>query len=69
MGGEALGPVKALCHSVGECQGDEVEVGGWESTVIEAEGEEMWWDNGLPGSWGQTGKGDNIWNVNKENIQ
>jgi hypothetical protein len=28
MGGEALGPVKALCPSIGECQGQEVEVGG-----------------------------------------
>jgi hypothetical protein len=28
MGGEALGPVKALNHSVGECQGQEVGVGG-----------------------------------------
>ena len=28
MGGEALGPVKALCPSVGECQGQEAEVGG-----------------------------------------
>jgi hypothetical protein len=27
-GGEALGPVKALCPSVEECQGGEVEVGG-----------------------------------------
>jgi hypothetical protein len=27
MGGEALGPVKALCPSVGECQGQEVGVG------------------------------------------
>jgi hypothetical protein len=25
--GEALGPVKALCPSVGECQGQEVRVG------------------------------------------
>jgi hypothetical protein len=24
MGGEALGPVKVLCLSVGECQGQEV---------------------------------------------
>jgi len=24
MGGEAFGPVKARCPSVGECQGDEV---------------------------------------------
>ena len=28
MGGEALGPVKAPCHSVGECQGQEAGVGG-----------------------------------------
>jgi hypothetical protein len=28
MGGEALGPVKVLCPSIGECQGQEVGVGG-----------------------------------------
>jgi len=28
MGEEALGPVKARCPSVGECQGQEAEVGG-----------------------------------------
>jgi hypothetical protein len=28
MGGEALGPVKALCLSAGEYQGQEVGVGG-----------------------------------------
>ena len=28
MGGEVLGPVKALCPSVGECQGQEAAVGG-----------------------------------------
>jgi hypothetical protein len=28
MGGEAVGPMKALCPSVGECQGPEVGVGG-----------------------------------------
>jgi hypothetical protein len=28
VGGEALGPVKARCHSVGECQGGEAGVGG-----------------------------------------
>ena len=27
MGGEALGPVKALCPSIGKCQGQEVGVG------------------------------------------
>jgi hypothetical protein len=29
MGGEALGPVKAGCPSVGECQGGKAGVGGW----------------------------------------
>jgi hypothetical protein len=29
MGGEVLGPVKALCPSVGECQGQEAGVGGF----------------------------------------
>jgi hypothetical protein len=28
MGGEALGPVKILCSSIGECQKQEVKVGG-----------------------------------------
>ena len=28
VGGEALGPVKVLCPSTGECQGQEVGVGG-----------------------------------------
>ena len=31
MGGEDLGPVKVLCSSVGECQGQEAGVGGWVS--------------------------------------
>jgi hypothetical protein len=30
IGGEALGPVKTPCSSVGKCQGSEVGVGGWE---------------------------------------
>jgi hypothetical protein len=30
MGGEVLGPVKAQCPSVGECQGREAGVGRWE---------------------------------------
>jgi hypothetical protein len=30
MGGEALGPVKALCPSIGECQDQEWE-GRWEA--------------------------------------
>jgi hypothetical protein len=28
MGGEAFGPVKTLCPSTGECQGQEAGVGG-----------------------------------------
>jgi hypothetical protein len=28
MGEEALGPLKALCTSIGECQGQEAGVGG-----------------------------------------
>jgi hypothetical protein len=28
MGGEALSPVKVLCPSIGECQGQEAGVGG-----------------------------------------
>jgi hypothetical protein len=29
MGREALGPVKVLCPSIGECQGQEWEWEGW----------------------------------------
>jgi hypothetical protein len=29
MGGEALGPMKVLCPSIGECQGQEWEWMGW----------------------------------------
>ena len=32
MGGETLGPVKALCPSIGDCQGQEWELGGLGST-------------------------------------
>ena len=28
MGGEALGPIKVLCPSIGECQGQDAGVGG-----------------------------------------
>jgi hypothetical protein len=33
MGGEALGPVKVLCLSIGECQDKEAGVGGLGSSV------------------------------------
>jgi hypothetical protein len=31
VGGEAFGPVMVLCSSIGECQGQDVGVGGLES--------------------------------------
>jgi hypothetical protein len=63
MGGEAFGPVKTLWSSVVECHGrEERVVGWWGSTLIEA-------GDGLVGFMEKTGKGDNIWNINKENIQ
>jgi hypothetical protein len=52
MRGEALGLEKIICPSTGECQGQEVEVGGLESRAGEGIG----------------GFGDSIWNVNEENI-
>jgi hypothetical protein len=39
MGGEALGPVKVLCPSIGECQGQEAGVGGLGSRVVTYKGE------------------------------
>jgi len=54
MGGEALGPAKALCPSVGECQGRETGRGGWEGdTLTEAGGGS--WDMGCVE--GKPGKG------------
>jgi hypothetical protein len=55
MGGEALGPVKARCPSVGEYQCQEAEVGGLvskEKGEYEGEGMEIF--------RGKTRKGDNI---------
>jgi hypothetical protein len=34
MGGEVLGPVKARCPSLGECQGSEQGVGGWVGDLL-----------------------------------
>ena len=51
MGGEALGPVKVLCPSIGECLGQEVGVVGF---VSRGKGEKI----GIFG--GETRKGDNI---------
>jgi hypothetical protein len=46
VGGEALGPVKVLCPSIGECQGLEVEV-GW--LVSRRQGEDRRFSEGKPG--------------------
>jgi hypothetical protein len=51
MGGKALGPVKALCPSIGECQDQKWEWVGWG-----AEGGEK----GLGIFGGKTRKRDNI---------
>jgi hypothetical protein len=53
MGGEALCPMKALCPSVGECQGQEAGGGG---LVSRRRGEGM----GRVFFGGETRKGDNI---------
>jgi hypothetical protein len=39
MGGEALGPVKALCPNIGECQGQEWKWVGWGAGEGEEDGE------------------------------
>jgi hypothetical protein len=59
MGGEALGPVKAQCPNVGECQNQEAGVGWLVST---GRGDR------IGGFQGGNQKRDNILNVNKENI-
>jgi hypothetical protein len=51
MGGEALGPVKVLCPSIGDYQSQEAGVGG---LVSRGRGE------GIGGFGGETRKGDNI---------
>jgi hypothetical protein len=57
MRGEALGSLKVLCPSIGECLGQEAGVGGLGSR---GRGKEI-------GDFrGETRKGDNIRNVNKE---
>jgi hypothetical protein len=54
MGGEVLGPVKAQCPSVGECQGGEVGVGVWvKNNPHRSRGR----GNGIRGFWGEPGKG------------
>jgi hypothetical protein len=53
MGGEALGSVKVLCPSIGECQVEEAGVGG---LVSRGRGE----GKGKGAFGGKTRKGDNI---------
>jgi hypothetical protein len=55
MGGESLGPVKALCPSVGECQGREAGVGWCVGKQPSRNGRGMG-----EGVGGGAGKGDNI---------
>jgi hypothetical protein len=51
--------MKVLCPSVEECQGKEAGVGG----LVSRE-----WGEGMRVFRGKTRTGDEIWNVNKENI-
>jgi hypothetical protein len=56
VGGEALGPGDVWYPSVEECQGGKKGMGGWGSTLIEAEGgRKGGWDRGFPK--GRPGKG------------
>ena len=54
MGREVLGPVRALCPSVGDFQGQEVGVSGLVSRG-------RWEGIERVGFGGETRKGDNIW--------
>ena len=47
MGEEALGPVKAGCPSVGECQDGEAGVGGWVENTLKEAG----YRDGIGGFW------------------
>jgi hypothetical protein len=57
MGVEALGPVKARCPSVGECQGRDAGMGGVVGSTLIETGEGMM---GCRVPEGKSGKGDNI---------
>jgi len=57
VGGEALGPGKALYPSVGECQGKEAGVDRW---VGEGPHRSRVREVGIGGFWRRTWKGDNI---------
>ena len=53
MGGKALGPVKAQCPNVGECQGGKAGVGKW---VGEHPHRSRGSEDQMGGSGGKTGK-------------
>ena len=57
MGGEDLGPVKAKCPCVGECQGGEAGVDGH---VGEYHHRSRGWGGGWDRGFLETRKGDNI---------
>ena len=48
MGGEAFGPVKTLCTSVGQCEGQEARVGSLVNRV-RGDGIGGFWEAGGPG--------------------
>ena len=56
MGGEVIGPVKAQCPSVRECQGGEAEVWGRGEHPHRSRARE----GGIGGSGGEARKRDNI---------
>jgi hypothetical protein len=47
MGGEALGPVKARCPSVGEWEGGQAGVGGWVGEHLHRSGVTGEWNRGF----------------------
>jgi hypothetical protein len=57
VGGETLGPVKAQCPSVGECQSREAGMDGW---LGEHSHRTTGRGRGYGISGGETGKGDKI---------
>jgi len=53
VGGEALGPVKAQCPSIGECLGREARVGGWDEEHFREAGGGVWDREFLKGKLGK----------------
>ena len=57
MGEKALGPMKAQCRSIGECEGREVGVGVWVGAHPLRSRRRK---DGIQSLWGEIRKGDNI---------